>query len=444
MYFLIQKHKTLFALIVTLSSGAFFLWLFFTGSIRDITSVGKKCVAEVNGSCITLREYRRELLRFSNIQNKELEEIIKKQVIDNLITQELLYQKARSLGYSASDKEVISVIKSDPTFQEGGSFSASKYKELLSRLGLVPEEYEDYIRKMLTIQKLLALVSNGVYLSEREKEVNLAVQSTLLSGRLYILTPANVEISYNPTQEEMLSFYEKNKELFRKPETKLIRVWKEKDKGKVEELYKSIKEGKMPQGYTEYVLPTDESKLPEVISSEVSRLSEKDRISVSKVGDEYVLIYLYKIEPPGVKSFDEVKDQIRSTLIERKKWSALQEKAQELYKLLSEGKEVSIKYIAFNDTPASQIMSIAKIKQEQVVPFLLSKEKVFGPYELAQGYGVFLITERKKKNMKEDEAKKLTQDILNMKSDTMVNYLIEHLMRKSKIKVNEELIKGGA
>ncbi|MGB9873426.1 MAG: SurA N-terminal domain-containing protein, partial [Hydrogenobacter sp.] len=204
MYALIQKHKTLAVLIVALASGAFFLWLFFTGSIRDITSVGKKCVAEVNGSCITLREYRRELLRFSNIQNKELEEIIKKQVIDNLITQELLYQKAKSLGYSASDEEVISVIKSDPTFQEGGSFSASKYKELLSRLGLVPEEYEDYIRKMLTIQKLLALVSNGVYLSDKEKEVNLAVQSTLLSGRLYILTPSDVELSYNPTQEEIL------------------------------------------------------------------------------------------------------------------------------------------------------------------------------------------------------------------------------------------------
>jgi len=443
MYALIQKHKTLVAFIVVLASGSFLLWLFFTGSIRDITSVGKKCVAEVNGSCITLREYRRELLRFSNIQNKELEEIIKKQVIDNLITQELLYQKAKSLGYYASDEEVISVIKSDPTFQEGGSFSASKYKELLLRLGLVPEEYEDYIRRMLTIQKLLALIFNGVYISDKEKEINLAVQSTLLSGRLYILTPSDVELSYTPTQEEMLSFYEKNKELFKKPETKIIRVWKEKDKGKIEELYKSIKEGKIPQGYAEYMLPNDQSKLPEVINSEVQRLSEKDRISVSKSGDEYVLIYLYKIEPPGVKSFDEVKDQIKSILIERKKLSALKEKAQEVYKLLSEGKEVSTKYLSFSDTPANQIISVAKIRQDEIVRFLLSKEKVFGPYELAQGYGVFFITDRKRKAMKEDEAKKLTQDILNMKSDTMVNYLIEHLMKKSKIKVNEEVIKGG-
>lgn len=31
-----------------------------------------------------------------------------------------------------------------------------------------------------------------------------------------------------------------------------------------------------------------------------------------------------------------------------------------------------------------------------------------------------------------------------MKSDATVNYLIEHLIRSAKIKINEEVIKGGA
>lgn len=444
MYVLIQKHKTLVTFIVALASGAFFLWLFFTGSVRDITSVGKKCVAKVNGSCITLRDYRRELLRFSNIQNRELEEVIKKQVIENLITQELLYQKAKSLGFSASDKEVISVIKSDPTFQEGGTFSASKYKEMLARVGLMPEEYEDYIRKMLTIQKLLALVSNGVYLSDKEKEVNIAVQSTLLSGRLYLITPSDVKISYTPTQEEMLNFYQKNKDLFKETEKKILRVWMEKDKGKIEGIYKLLREGKQPEGYTEYIIPADESKLPKAVSSEVQKLNDKDRVFVTKEGDQYFLVYLYKVEPAGVRSFDEVKDQIKSALIEQKKISLLKDKAQEIYKALSEGRDVDLKYLTFSDTPANQIMSVAKVKEEQVAGLLLSKEKVFGPYELAQGYGVFLITERKKKALNEGEVKKLVQDILNMKSDAMVNYLIDHLMRNAKIEINEEIIKGGA
>ncbi|ADO44712.1 Formiminotransferase domain protein [Hydrogenobacter thermophilus TK-6] len=444
MYTLIQKHKTLLVFIVTVASGAFFLWLFFTGSVRDITSVGKKCVAEVNGSCITLRDYRRELLRFSNIQSRDLEEVIKKQVIENLITQELLYQKARSLGFYASDEEVVSVIKSDPTFQEGGVFSASKYKEMLARLGLEPGEYEDYIRRMLTVQKLLALVSNSVYLSEAEKNINLAVQSTLLSGKLYIITPSDVEVSYTPTQEEMMSFYEKNKELFRRPEKKLVRVWAEKDKAKVEEIYRAIKEGKQVQGYTEYLLPDDANRLPKGVSSEVSKLDQKDGILVTKEGDEYLIVYLYRVEPAGIRSFEEVKEQIRSALIDKRKASLLRDKAQEIYKRLTEGKDVSVKYLTFEDTPVDQIMSIAKVKEGQVVSFILSKQKVFGPYELSQGYGVFVITDRKKKPADEEEIKKLTQDILNMKSDATVNYLIEHLIRSAKIKINEEVIKGGA
>src|SRR5690606_10084890 len=106
--------------------------------------------------------------------------------------------------------------------------------------------------------------------------------------------------------------------------------------------------------------------------------------------------------------------------------------------------DVDLKYLTFSDTPANQIMSVAKVKEEQVAGLLLSKEKVFGPYELAQGYGVFLITERKKKALNEGEVKKLVQDILNMKSDAMVNYLIDQHMRNAKIEINEEIIKGGA
>ncbi len=38
---------------------------------------------------------------------------------------------------------------------------------------------------------------------------------------------------------------------------------------------------------------------------------------------------------------------------------------------------------------------------------------------------------------------KLSKDILNVKSNAVVNYFIESLLRKAKIKVNEEVIKGG-
>lgn len=442
MYALLQKHKTLVAAIVALASGAFFLWLFFAGSARDMLSVGKKCVAEVNGSCITLRDYRREMLRFSNIQNREMEEAIKKQVLENLIVQELLYQKAKSLGFLASDDEVVKVIKSDPTFQEGGFFSFSKYKELLSRIGLTPEEYEEYIRKMLTVQKLLTLISNGVYMSEEEEKVNMLVQSTLLSGKLYVLTPES--INYKPTKEEMLSFYEKNRDMFRSHQRKIVRVWTEKDKLRVEELYTAIKKGKEVGGYKEYTLPDEEGKMSKTLLSEASRLTDKNRISLTKEGEDYVLVYLYRVEPAGIKSFEEVSGQIEDMLVNRKRAEMLKEEAQRVYTELKSGREVkNVRVLNFSDTPAEQIVNVARVGQDQLIGFLLSKERVFGPYELQQGYGVFLITERKQKSMDREQMEKLSKDILNVKSNAIVNYFIESLWRKAKIKVNEEVIKGG-
>ncbi|MFN3813760.1 MAG: SurA N-terminal domain-containing protein [Aquificaceae bacterium] len=444
MYVLLQKHKTLVAAIVALASGAFFLWLFFAGSARDILSVGKKCVAEVNGSCVTLRDYRREMLRFSNIQNKEMEEAVKRQVLENLIVQELLYQKAKSIGFLASDDEVVKVIKSDPTFQENGLFSSSKYKELLSRIGLTPEEYEEYIRKMLTVQKLLTLISNGVYLSDKEERINMLIQSTLLSGKLYILTIEDVAANYKPTREEMLSFYEKNKDMFRSHQKRIIRVWTEKDKLKVERLYTDIKSGREVSGYTEYTLPDEEEKISKTLLSEASRLTEKSRILLTKEGEDYVLIYLYKVEPAGVKSFEEVSRQVEDILLKGKRAEMLKEEAKRIYTELKKGEEIkNVRILNFSDTPAEQIVNVAGVRQDQLVWFLLSKEKVFGPYELRQGYGVFLITDRKQKRMEREQMEKLSKDILNVKSNAVVNYFIEGLLRKAKVKVNEEIIKGG-
>jgi len=441
MYSLIQKHKALATFIVLIASGALILWLFFTEGFRDLTSVGKKCVAEVNGSCITLRDYRRELLRFSQVQNESLKDLIKRQVLENLIVQELLYQKARSLGFFVSDEEVINTIKSDTTFYEGGAFSPTKYKEVLTRVGLEPREYEEYVRKLLTIQKLLTFIANGVYISDKEKEINLYVQSLLLSGRLYLIRPSDVLSSYSPTEEELRSYYEKNKASFKKPQVRIIRIWEEKDKDKVQAIYSSLREGKVPEGYKEYKLPQEEEKLPKVLLSEVSKLSDKDRVLITKEGETYKLLYLYKVEGEGIKSFEEAKEEIKSKLLEEKEKALLEEKAKEVYDALRSGKEVSVRYLVFADTPSSQLLGIVKAKEDELIKLLLSKESVFGPYELVEGYGVFVITERKKREIKEEEQEKLIRDINSLKENATVNYLIEKLRKNARIKVNEELLK---
>ena len=444
MYSLLHRYKSITVAIIAVATGGFFLWLFFAGGLSDITSPSKRCVVEVNSGCVTIKDYRRELLRFSNLlQNPQMEKLVKDQVLSNLIAQELLYQKAKDLSLVASNEEVVEVIKSDPTFHEGGLFSASKYKEILSRNGMTPEEYEDYLRKAISIQKLLRLLTNGVYITEEEFKINLLADSTLLSGSLYLITPSDVKDRYTPTDQELLEYYQKNKELFKRQEGRVVRVWKEKDKEKALSIYKDLKAGKEVQGFQEFRLPEDIQKLGEAINKEAQRLTPQDRVSVFKEGEEYVVVYLKELLPTGYEDFEKVKEKVKEKLIEEKSQSFMLQKAQEVVKAIKEGKKPKVKALNFSQTPAMQLSAVININQKDLVNIVLSQEKVFGPYPLRQGYGVLFIESRSQKEIKKEEKQELFKDILSLKSQAILTRYIEYLEKNSKIKINKELLGGG-
>lgn len=444
MYSLLHKYKGITIGVISIASGAFFLWLFFYGGVRDITSPSKKCVAEVNSGCITLKDYRRELLRYSNlIQNQGMEKLIREQIIENLVAQELLYQKAKELSFIASDEEVVEVIKSDPSFQEGGIFTTSKYREVLSKIGLSPEEYEEYIRRMLSIQKLINFISNGVYISDRELEANYSAESTMLSGSLFLITSSDISQKYTPSEEELLSYYQKNKEFFKRPEGKLIKVWKVKEKDRASNLYNMLKTGKEPEGGQEVRLPEESSLLSQSLIKEVERLSQRERVSITKEGEEYVVLYLKEVLPAGYEEFQKVKDKVKERLLEEKAQSLLLERAKEVAKELKEGKRPTVKVLNFTDTPLSQLSAVLNVDRKDTSKILFSQERVFGPYPLKQGYGVLVIEKRTQRELKEEEKKEVMRDLISLKSETLLTRYVEGLKKGAKIRVNKELLGGG-
>ncbi len=437
MYELLHRHKRIAVIVIGVATLGFFLWLFLQGGFTDLTS-GGKCVAQVNGECITLREYRRELLRYSHLlENKELERLVRQQILENLIAQTLLYQKALELGFRASDEEVVQTIKSDPTFQENGVFSSYKYKETLAKNGLELSEYEDYIRKLLSIQKLLTLLQNAVYMTEQEMRVNLAVNNVEISGRLYVITPSDIQQKIEPTEKELLEYYEKNKERFKKEDTKLIRVWAQKDKERAGALYKDVKEGKEISGYTQYALPKDNSNIPPTLLKLAESLSEKDAVSITKLGDEYYVIQLYKYERGSYKSFSEVREEVRRAVVEAKAKEVLLSQAKTYAENMRRGDTPQLKYFTFADTPLSQVASLVRIDQKDLVMLAFSKEKVFGPYALAQGYGILYIEGRKEKPTQGQDLEQVKRELINLKTNSIINWYIQHLEKSSKVKVFE-------
>jgi peptidyl-prolyl cis-trans isomerase D len=441
MYSLVYKNKKFVAGVIGFVSLAFLLWLLWVGGVKDIANIGQNCVAKVDGSCITLRDYRRELLRYGNLaQNKDMERLLKQQVLESLIVQELLYARAKKLGFLASDQEVIDLIKSDPSFQENGIFSTSKYKESLARLGVEPTEYEEYIRKILTIQKLLNLIGNAVYLTPREEEINLLSQSFEISGRLYTINPEDVPVSVS--EKEILDFYTQNRENFKREPTKVVRLWIEKDKQKAEEIYKALKNRQEVPNFKEFKLPQQEGEFPTELKGELNRLSPTEPISLIKTGEGYAIVFLFKEETGGYKSLEEVKAQIEKTLKEKKAQEQVKSLAEKVKEDLKQGKGVSYKFLEFSKAPALQLLSVMKLGEKDLFEILLSKEKVFGPYPMLKGYGVLVVQERSKKEIDQKQRAEFIKDLISLKKDATINYYIESLRKGAKVKINRELIGG--
>jgi peptidyl-prolyl cis-trans isomerase D len=441
MYSLVYKNKKFVAGVIGLVSLSFLVWLLWVGGVGDITNIGQNCVANVNGSCITLRDYRRELLRYGDlIQNRDMEQLLREQVLESLIVQELLYARAKKLGFLASNQEVIDLIKSDPSFQENGIFSTSKYKESLASLGLEPTEYEEYIRKILTIQKLLNLIGNGVYMTPKEEEINLLSQSFEIGGRLYIINPEDVSISVS--EKEILDFYTQNRESFKREPTKVVRLWIEKDKQKAEEIYRALRNRQEVPNFKEFKLPQQEGEFPAGLKEELNRLSPTEPISLVKTGEGYAIVFLFKEETGGYKSLEEVKAQIEKTLKEKKAQEQVQSLAEKVKEDLKQGKDVPYRFFEFSKTPALQLLSVMKLGEKDLFEVLLSKERVFGPYPLLKGYGVLVVQQRSKKEIDQRQRAEFIKDLLSLKKDATISYYIESLRKGAKVKINRELIGG--
>ncbi len=434
MYSLVYKNKKFVAGVIGLVSLSFLLWLLWVGGVGDIANIGQNCVANVDGSCITLRDYRRELLRYGDLtQNKDMEQLLRQQVLESLIVQELLYARAKKLGFLASDQEVIDLIKSDPSFQENGIFSTSKYKESLARLGLEPTEYEEYIRKILTIQKLLNLIGNGVYLTPQEEEINLLSQSFEIGGRLYMINPEDVPVSVS--EKDILDFYTQNRESFKREPTKVVRLWIEKDKQKAEEIYRVLRNRQEVPNFKEFKLPQQEGEFPAGLKEELNRLSPTEPISLVKTGEGYAIVFLFKEETAGYKSLEEVKAQIEKTLKEKKAQEQVQSLAEKVKEDLKQGRDVPYKFLEFSKTPALQLLSVMTLGEKDLFEILLSKERVFGPYPLLKGYGVLVVQERSKKEIDQRQRAEFIKDLISLKKDATINYYIENLRKEARIKI---------
>jgi peptidyl-prolyl cis-trans isomerase D len=189
-------------------------------------------VARVNGESITLERYNRRYQEYVNayeqvMQGRLTREMAEqlglgRQVVDDLVAETLVVQRARAEGLATSDEELNVQIQAIPAFHEDGRFSLSRYEEVLRRLGYSKGGFENDVRRRLTRLKVQGLVQGGVKVTDAEIEQAFVErgEEVRVTWALVELVPLMAEVT--PTDAELQAYLEAHAGQFREPERRRI------------------------------------------------------------------------------------------------------------------------------------------------------------------------------------------------------------------------------
>ena len=146
------------------------LWLViiaFVATIFVVWGVGEKSntlsyVAKVNNKIITYEEFQNrykladdEIRRYGGaIQIDNLS----KRILESLVNEKLMLIEAEKLDIPATDLELVSYIRSIPSFQVNGEFNIDQYEMVLRNNGLNPEQYEKAVKDEIKMRKMTNLI----------------------------------------------------------------------------------------------------------------------------------------------------------------------------------------------------------------------------------------------------------------------------------------------
>src|SRR5437762_1443932 len=150
---------------------------------------------------------RADLLRGLNLSG---------QALDQLIEQALLRHEAARLGVAVSTTDIDDTVKRLPRFQQNGRFDRSLLEAYL-RDERVPGEFEDAIRQELLKQRLEALVTDGVGVSDGELEERYRFDHERANLAFVRSAAADLAATITLSDEELQKYLDEHADSYRVP-----------------------------------------------------------------------------------------------------------------------------------------------------------------------------------------------------------------------------------
>jgi len=237
------EPKRVVSYLFIIAIGTVFILQFGPGSRgceQPLTTPKTAAAAVVNGKEIPLQEFRvayNNQLQYFKIQGNNIPASlirqlgIPQQVLDQLVSSELLAQAADKQGIVPADEEIREVLVKIPDFQKDGAFDYQRYNEVLrDYYRKRPAQYESELRRRLAAQKLLELVASGAVVSDEEvkskflREANRAEATyvrflpTMYAASVAPPKPQDVAVFQKEHAKEIQDYYQANRFLYHTPD----------------------------------------------------------------------------------------------------------------------------------------------------------------------------------------------------------------------------------
>ena len=220
--------------LVCLAFIIFYIPDFLRGSGADAAS--GDTIAKVDGQEISTGEFRRtyqaQLQAYrsaygANMSEQLLKQLgIEQQILQQMVDERAALAEAERLNITASDEEVRQAILTMPAFQENGVFIGDqRYQQLLrmQRPPMTAAEFEDSVRRQLTVQKLRASLTDWMSVADSELEQEYRHRNDKVKLAVVSFTADSFRNQVQVSDADVASYFDAHKNDFKIPEKRKIR-----------------------------------------------------------------------------------------------------------------------------------------------------------------------------------------------------------------------------
>jgi len=160
--------------------------------------------------------------RFTPELRKQLN--LRQRALDQLIDRRVLADHAKALGLVIGDQQLRDFIVNNPSFQSSGRFNKEAYVRALRYAGFTPAAFEDDVRQDLAIQRLQAVVEDGVDVSDAEARDEIIRRDEKVSFDYVKVKASSFTESVPVTDADLQKYYDEHKQTYTDPEKVKIEV----------------------------------------------------------------------------------------------------------------------------------------------------------------------------------------------------------------------------